>query len=468
VQHETQEPSDATVDTLVIPVSRDQTSWFVELGTADTSESLELTPGRPLVLGSGRSADVRLGDRCVSSRHCSLVVADGGVRVDDLGSTNGLFVAGARLASALLAEEGASFVIGRTSVTLRRRADCAPSSAPRIPGLVGASLPMRRVAEEIARHARSRQSVLLQGESGTGKDVAARALHALSGRSGEYVPLNVGAMPDSLADAELFGHRRGAYTGAVTSRAGAFEVAHRGTLFLDEVAELSPSAQVKLLRVVEDGSVRPIGGSQAVSVDVRIVSASWALLETRVAEGRFRVDLFHRLATVTITLPPLRRRKSDIPALCRVLLERLAGDVGEKRVTGSALARLVAYAWPGNVRELSAVLYRAAMAAPGSDILASHVALPEPETNEPGPSRRAPADAEALLAEHGGNVSRAAKAAGVPRSTFRSWLGRVRAADQNRPATLSPPPCDPNHGSITTPGLARALPVSASVSAVTK
>jgi transcriptional regulator of acetoin/glycerol metabolism len=473
VQHESDayEPTEVTLDTLEIPLSDAGGSWFAELGAAEDARTLELTAGRKLVLGSGRSADVRLHDRCVSSRHCSLVVADGGVRIDDMGSTNGLHVAGARVGSALLAEDGASFVIGRTSVTLRRQADAGPNQAPPIPGLVGSSLPMRRVAEEIARHARSRQSVLLQGESGTGKDVAARALHLLSGRNGDYVPLNVGAMPDSLADAELFGHRRGAYTGAVTSRAGAFEAAHRGTLFLDEVAELSPSAQVKLLRVVEDGSVRPIGGSQAVSVDVRVASATWAPLEKRVAEGRFRVDLFHRLTTVTITLPPLRRRKSDIPVLCRVLLERLANDVGEKRVTGPALALLVGYAWPGNVRELSAVLYRAAMAAPGVDILAAHVALPEPETDEPRVARGTAGDAEALLAEHAGNVSRAAKAAGVPRSTFRSWLGRARVADQKLPATFSPPLCEPNQGSTAMPGLVRALPVppaSAPLSAVTK
>ncbi len=467
VQHESLEPSEATSDTLVIPACRAEGGWVVEMGTAEESRMVELPENGMLVLGSGRSADVRLEDRCVSSRHCSLSLADGGVRIEDLGSTNGLYVGGARLGSALLAEDGASFVIGRTSVTLRRQSEVSSSSVPRIPGLVGSSLPMRRVAEEIARHARSRQSVLLQGESGTGKDVVARALHALSGRTGEYVPLNAGAVPDSLADAELFGHRRGAYTGAVTSRAGAFEAAHRGTLFLDEVAELSLSAQVKLLRVVEDGAVRPIGGAQAISVDVRIVSASWASLDTRVAEGRFRVDLFHRLSTVTITLPPLRRRKSDIPALCRVLLERLAADVGEKRVAAQALARLVAHGWPGNVRELSAVLYRAAMAAPGSEILGCHVTLPEPEVKGPGIARAMPSRAEALLAEHDGNVSRAARAAGVPRSTFRSWLGRARLFDQNRPETLSPPCFASNQGSTATRESGAELAVLP-LSAVTK
>ena len=462
-------PEDPTADTVVIPACRSEGSWLVELGALEDAEIFELGSGHSVVLGSGRAADVRVRDPSVSSRHCALELVDGGVRVADLGSTNGVHVGGARLASALLCEDGASFVIGRTTVTLRQRGEDEPAcSTPRIPGLVGSSLPMRRVAEEVARHARSRQSVLLQGESGTGKDVVARGLHALSQRSGEFVPLNVGAFPDSLADAELFGHRRGAYTGAVSSRAGAFEVAHRGTLFLDEVAELSPAAQVKLLRVVEDGTVRPIGGTQAVHVDVRVVSASWASLEERVKEARFRVDLFHRLSTVTITLPPLRRRKSDLPALCRVLLERLAADVGEKRVTSAAMARLVAHAWPGNVRELAAVLYRAAMAAPERDILACHVALPEPHAEQAPLERTPPERAEALLAEHGGNVSAAAKAARVPRSTFRSWLGRARAAPQNRPEIVRPPlPCS-IHGTTASLERASAEGGAPSRSAVTK
>jgi hypothetical protein len=455
--------TDATADTLVLPAYRAEGDWLLEVGSPDDSRTLELGVGRALVLGSGRNADVRLSDRAVSSRHCTVTLTPAGVKIDDLGSTNGVYVGGARLASALLGEDGSSFVIGRTSIAVRRQGEDAPSEAPRIPGLVGSSMVMRRVAEEVARHARSRQSVLLQGESGTGKDVVARALHGLSERPGAYVPLNVGAFPDSLVDAELFGHRRGAYTGAVSSRAGAFEVAHRGTLFLDEVAELSPGAQVKLLRVVEDGLVRPIGGSHPVAVDVRVLSATWAPLAGRIEEGRFRVDLYHRLATVTIELPPLRRRRSDIPALCRVLLERLAPDVGEKRVTGPALARLVAHAWPGNVRELSAVLYRAAMLAPGPEILAAHVTLPGAEARPAPPPRAEPDGALALLEEHRGNVSSAAKAAGVPRSTFRSWLARARTPNQNRPLTLTPPLPESSHGTTATcePAAAELSPLSA-------
>jgi DNA-binding NtrC family response regulator len=415
--------------------------------------SVPLEYGRRLVLGSGRLCDVRVSDRAVSSRHCAVCVGELGVAVEDLGSTNGLYVGSSRLGSVVLTEEGSGFVIGRTSVTLRSSEDAEGSpAAPEIPGLIGRSPAMRRVAEEIRRHARSRATVLLQGESGTGKDVVARALHTLSGRSGDYVPINVGAFPDSLADSELFGHRRGAYTGAVSNRSGAFELAHRGTLFLDEVAELSAAAQVKLLRVVEEGVVRPIGASQPVRVDVRVVSASWAALPARVAEGRFRVDLFHRLATVTIELPPLRRRKTDIPLLARVLLERLRDDVGEKRLSGPALSRLLAHDWPGNVRELSAVLYRAAMRTPGVDIQEQHVELPETLSPAANAAREAPERAFELLDAQAGNVSAAARAAGVPRSTFRSWLARPLAKAQKRPNTLTPPSESLTQGSTATLG----------------
>jgi DNA-binding NtrC family response regulator len=431
---------DRPSDTVEIPRPRENGPWLVEVASPDASEALRLEAGRPLVLGSGPTADLRLEDPAVSSRHCAVALGERGVEVSDLGSKNGVRLGAARLSSLLLCGEGTSFVIGQTSVTIRKLSDddepalergrsdrrAAADETPAIPGLVGRSLAMQKVRSEILRHARTRAAVLLQGESGSGKDVVAQALHALSGRTGAYVPLNAGAFPDTLADAELFGHRRGAYTGAVSGRAGAFELAHRGTLFLDEVGELSPAVQVKLLRVVEDGAVRPIGASESLRLDVRLVAASWVKLAERVRRGEFRADLFHRLSTVTIELPPLRRRKSDIPLLSRCLLERLAGDVGEKRLGGAALARLLEYTWPGNVRELSAVLYRSAVAAPGSEIEACHVAIPEAAGAHVPTTERAPERAAEILEAHRGNVSAAARAAGVPRSTFRAWLVRAR------------------------------------------
>jgi DNA-binding NtrC family response regulator len=265
---------------------------------------------------------------------------------------------------------------------------------------------------------------LLLGESGSGKDVVAHAIHTLSRRPGQYLPLNVGTIPGSLADAELFGHRRGAFTGAVATRPGAFEEAHRGTLFLDEIAELELGIQVKLLRVVEEHRVRPLGGAQTIETDVRIVSATWAPLEERVDAGEFREDLYHRISTFVVRLPPLRNRKSDIAPLSKALLARLRDELGPKELAGAALSRLVNYSWPGNVRELGSVLYRAAATSESRELGSADIegALAGPARSRSRAFTRG--EAEAVLAEHDGNVSAASRASGVPRSTFRSWLGK--------------------------------------------
>jgi DNA-binding NtrC family response regulator len=379
-----------------------------------------------LVIGSAPGAALRVyEDPSVSGRHCVLRAVAGSLELRDLESRNGTWVGGARLARGELPPQGGSFVIGRTTVVVRSNGvpEADVEAVPSLPGLVGASLAMRRVAREVRRVAPLRGAVLIQGESGTGKDLVARALHELSGRAGAFVPINVGALTETLVDAELFGHRRGAFTGAVETRTGAFEQAHRGTLFLDEVAELSPAAQVKLLRVVEDGCVRPVGAAQVVQVDVRLVAASWASLAARAEARAFRGDLYHRLSTFVIELPPLRERRSDLPALCRVLLGRLEPELGPKHLSSAALARLVSHDWPGNVRELHGVLYRAAARATQKTILAEDVELGG-RAKRVRRSGLSGLEATSLLARHAGNVSAAARAAGVPRSTFRFWLER--------------------------------------------
>jgi transcriptional regulator of acetoin/glycerol metabolism len=418
--------SEAAERTLEFPSRASRGPWRVELG-ALTPTSTVLRLGEQVTLGSGRQAAIRVDDPAVSGLHCRLTVTELGVGIEDLGSRNGLYVGGARVTSALLTEAFATFVVGRTAVSLRSVNDDEASEpdADPLPGVVGSSAPMLRVARSVRRHAQKRVPILLQGESGTGKDVVARAIHELGRRAGPYVPLNVATLPDSLADAELFGHRRGAFTGAVVSRPGAFEQAHGGTLFLDEIAELSPQVQVKLLRIVEDGSVRALGATRASQVDVRVVSATWAPLDERVADGRFRADLFHRLATVVIDLPPLRQRKSDIAVLASFLLLRLRDDVGEKRLSSAALSLLLTHGWPGNVRELASVIYRAAVDSTGMEIQARHVEdacqRAVPRSSTPGN------DLQHLLECHAGNISAAARAARVPRSTFRGWLAKTGA-----------------------------------------
>jgi DNA-binding NtrC family response regulator len=400
-------------------------TWVLEFWEPEETRTHVLEVGQARTVGTGSSVELQVSDRAVSGRHVSLEVSPIGVQVRDLGSKNGLFVGGARVSGAMLVRPDTSFVIGRTTVTLRQPKKSEAPWAEPIPGLVGTSAPMRRLADEVRRYARLSVPALIEGESGSGKELVARSLHQLSGRSGPYVPLNCGSLFESLADSELFGHSRGAFTGAVTRRTGAFQDAHQGTLFLDEIAELAPAVQAKLLRVIEDGEVRPVGGGASERVQARLVSATWDSLDAKVARGEFRADLFHRISTVVLEVPPLRKRKSDIPALSATLLRKMRGDVGEKALTAAAHERLQGYGWPGNVRELRSVLFRAALASEESDIATHHIeaALPHQGQGPKNPilSRE---EAQRLIAECNGNVSRAARVARVPRSTLRCWLSR--------------------------------------------
>ena len=413
-------------ETLQLPWPQALGPWLLVIRRDEAQMLRELEVGQSIVLGSAERVDVCVNDRWVSGRHCRVEGLPEGILIEDLGSTNGILLGQGRVKQALVGA-GGTFIVGRTLVNVERGAEAdAHSAFTPLPGLTGTSPAMRRVVSEIRRCATLSAPVLVQGESGTGKDVVSRAIHALSGRRGALVPLNVGAIPESLADAELFGHRRGAFTGAVESRTGAFVQADGGTLFLDEVAELSFAGQVRLLRVIEDGHVRAVGAQKPVKVDVRLVSATWANLPDSVRSGEFRQDLYYRLSTFIISLPALRERRSDIPALVRALLERHAGEVGEKDVTPTALGRLMSHSWPGNVRELSSVLYRAAARADGHWIEARHL-----DFGARGQPRRATmlsaADALRLVERYDGNVSAAARAVSVPRSTLRSWLARDRA-----------------------------------------
>jgi transcriptional regulator with GAF, ATPase, and Fis domain len=235
-------------------------------------------------------------------------------------------------------------------------------------GIVGATAGLRSVMERVEQVARTDAPVLILGETGSGKEVIARAIHAQSLRgAGPVVRVNCGAIPPELIDSELFGHERGAFTGAVSTRKGWFERADGGTLFLDEIGELPMAAQVRLLRVLQDGSLERIGGQSAINVDVRIVTATHRNLESMVAEGRFREDLWYRISVFPIRLPPLRERQQDIPALAAHFARRAGQRLGGTGLTPTErdVALLRGYAWPGNVRELMAVIERAAILGNG-------------------------------------------------------------------------------------------------------
>jgi DNA-binding NtrC family response regulator len=237
---------------------------------------------------------------------------------------------------------------------------------------------MREVFSLIQQVAPSRAAVLITGESGTGKELAARAIHALSPRrNGPFVALNCAAMPDSLMESELFGHEKGAFTGAVDRRAGCFELAQNGTVLLDEIGDMPIALQAKLLRVLEDSRVRRLGGKTEIQLDVRILAATNSPLETAMREGRFREDLFYRLNVFPIPLPPLRERKDDLPFLTVALLNDLNRKHGTKvtDVSKEVMDRFKSYNWPGNVRELRNAMERAVILAGEGTIQSSHLSL---------------------------------------------------------------------------------------------
>jgi len=251
-----------------------------------------------------------------------------------------------------------------------------PVHLPDAPGagrtaLVGRSRALQEVCKEIGRVAAKPVTVLIRGETGTGKELIARAIyqHSLRARA-PFIAINCAAIPENLLESELFGHERGAFTGAEQRRIGRFEQAHQGTLFLDEIGDLPPGTQVKLLRVLQQQSFQRVGGTETITVDVRVLAATHRNLESMIREGRFREDLFHRLNVVTLPLPPLRERREDIPLLVRHFLHKYAGDFGVAPATISpeALALLQADAWPGNVRELENVTRRLLLEARGLSI----------------------------------------------------------------------------------------------------
>jgi len=320
--------------------------------------------------------------------------------------------------------------------------------------IVGTSDAMRSVFQLIESVAPTSANVLIQGETGTGKELVARAIHSLSDRSHErVVPINCSALSESLLESELFGHKKGSFTGATHDKKGLFEVAHRGTLFLDELGDMALSTQVKLLRVLQEGEVRPIGAAETIKVDVRVVAATHVDLEKAMKEGRFREDLYYRLNVISIPLPALRERKDDIPMLAAFFLRRAAERYG-RAVDGiepGCIDALLAHHWEGNVRELENVIDRAVVLCPGQKLrgadLPPHLQLEEGATParaaapvatssaEPAymtlPFRQAKEAAvgsferryvENLLARCEGNVSQAAREAGLDRSNFRRVL----------------------------------------------
>jgi DNA-binding NtrC family response regulator len=324
----------------------------------------------------------------------------------------------------------------------------------RVEDIVGTSPQMLEVYKTLQRIAPSRTSVLILGESGTGKELVARKLHERSPRAAErFVPVNVSAIPEGLLESELFGHVRGAFTGASAARRGLFDEAHRGTLFLDEIGDLSSPLQAKLLRVIQEHRLKPVGGNEEHEVDVRLVGATHRDLEDMVRHGRFREDLYYRLNVVSISLPPLRERSSDIPLLVDHFLRKYEHETGRGAPALSPEARrlIESYAWPGNVRELENVVERAVLLSTHGVITPD--ALPQRlhgatlvETSGPSEPGLISLDelverhVQRVLAHTGGNRTRAAQILGISRRTLHRMGARQRKTQGSEGDNSSRPP----------------------------
>jgi DNA-binding NtrC family response regulator len=401
----------------------------------------QLLPGQPVSIGKSPDNQLHLDDMTVSRYHVELTLRRGDIEVRDLESMNGTFIGEVRVARALV-RPGTKLTIGANTVLLSAEVNDVPSirpepeEIPELPGVIAKSPAMRKVVEKIGRLAGSNVSVLLHGETGTGKEVLARSLHELSPRcNGPFEVVDCGSMAPTLIASELFGHERGAFTGAHGEHAGAFERAHGGTVFLDEIGELPLDLQPMLLGVLERRRFKRVGGVKERKVDVRVIAATHRDLRNATNVGTFRADLYFRLAVARVEIPALRERPEDIPALVRRFAEELTGDPNVQPFDRQTLTALEAHPWSGNVRELRNVVESAV--ALGSVVLEGDTAADGAFTSMPAngaaadggdilalPYREARARAVAAFEQRylsqltdacGGNASEAARRAKMDR-----------------------------------------------------
>jgi DNA-binding NtrC family response regulator len=390
--------------------------------------------------GALQGNDLQLKDPSVSGHHFEIQLEPLGYRIRDLGSRNGTFVGGTRVLDAFLPSPGV-ITAGATELSFRVTDDVVElpaSSADRFGPLLGASLPMRELFAQLERLAQGEATVLVTGETGTGKELVAEALHENSPRaSGPLVVVDCGALAPTLVESELFGHEKGAFTGANEARAGVFERAKGGTVFLDEIGELALELQPRLLRVLERREVQRLGGKAPVKVDVRIVAATHRELEAEVNKGKFRADLFYRLSVLRVQMPALRERLEDVPLLVEHFLTSLKLP-GAAAVDKATLDRLSAHAWPGNVRELRNAVERLAYGAAPFNAKPT-VAVASTDGGGAGVDLEVPfllqkeqlvgaferRYAEALLKYSGDNLAKGARKAGLTRMAVVKMMTRL-------------------------------------------
>lgn len=398
-------------------------------------------------IGAGPGSDLKLDNQTVSSSHAEILATASGFRLKDLGSTNGTTIKGVRVYDALL-QDGCLLGIGEVALEFRlgkEKISQPMSEATQMHGAVGTSPAMRAIFSRIDRVAKTDATVLIHGETGTGKEVIAWALYEASKRKeGPFVVLDCGGIAPTLIESELFGHEKGAFTGALQRRIGAFERASGGTLFLDELGELGLDLQPKLLRVLERREVQRLGGDKPTPIDVRILAATNRDLRGMVARGEFREDLYYRLAVVALELPPLRERKEDIAPLVDHFLQSMG--LARTSLPDGAMERFLEHAWPGNARELKNAVERAvilgetrflsdgdkASAAPScAGGGAASSGAYQIDATQPYKDQKSAVIADfeeryarLLMKEHTGNVSAAARVAGIDRMSLHKILTR--------------------------------------------
>ena len=407
------------------PASSGPRAWLTVAEGPASPAKVDLPVGVEVPIGRSRSSALHIDDNAVSRTHASLRWDGGGtVTLTDYGSRNGTLLDGRRVRGTARIASGSELRIGAAALVVVIGGVAEPSvssiEAFENDELLARDRRMLRVLGLVDRAAKTDSTVLLSGETGTGKEVVARRIHALSRRgSGPFVAINCGAVPEGVAESTFFGVEKGAFTGASERRPGVFAAATGGTLFLDEVGELSIASQARLLRVLAEHTVRPVGAVDSIEVDVRVIAATNRGLDAMVAAGAFRADLLYRLNVVHIDIPPLRERMDDILPLAERFLARLDPRV---RLAPDAVAALRAHDWPGNVRELENAMERAAALADEGVIRAPHLASlrEDAESAAPGGLRRHVDDAERRAIEEAlsacrGNQTQAAARLGISR-----------------------------------------------------
>ncbi|MBK8171832.1 MAG: sigma 54-interacting transcriptional regulator [Sandaracinaceae bacterium] len=434
-----------------------------------------------VTIGAVEDNDLVLEDDTVSRNHCRIWLEGDHYMITDLQSTNGTFVNRVRIREAFLKPD-VTVTLGKTDIQFApvdERVNIMPSDKQRFGEIIGRNAALREIYTILEKISPTDATVIIDGETGTGKEVVARTVHQQSRRrEGPFVVFDCGAVPENLIESELFGHEKGAFTGALATRQGIFEMANGGTVFLDELGELALDLQPRLLRVLEQREVKRVGGSKSTKVDVRVIAATNRDLQKEVKAGRFREDLFYRLNIVRVSLPPLRERKEDIPLLIKHFLKNgnfnrtREGERKVSQISREALDKIIAYEWPGNVRELHNVVERAVSFADTDTLevrdLPEHVAhqraaappiaprMPEgqvgrasaaSDANLVAPSGVAPNDATfkdakekwvasferdyiaQLLKKNNQNISHAAREADIDRKYFRKLMKKYGLHD---------------------------------------